>query len=49
MFKVYRSGDLDKDGIGLSKYDYNELISNCHIIFHCAALIDFNARFDKAI
>lgn len=37
------------DGLGLSKYDYEEIVERCHIIINCAASIDFNARLDQAI
>ena len=43
------SGDLTKEGLGLSIEDREMITNDCQIIFNIAASIDFNARLDQAI
>ncbi|EGC36799.1 hypothetical protein DICPUDRAFT_54421 [Dictyostelium purpureum] len=43
------SGDLSKEGLGLSPEDTQTIIDNVNVIIHCAASIDFRERLDKAI
>lgn len=43
------SGDLVKDGLGLSKEDRDMITSDCQVIFNIAASVDFNSRLDQAI
>ncbi len=40
---------MTSQNIGMSKRSIEFLENNCHIILHCAAVVDFNERLDKAI
>jgi FlaA1/EpsC-like NDP-sugar epimerase len=42
-------GELTQINCGISADVLTELYSNVHIILHCAAVVDFNERLDRAI
>lgn len=43
------SGDMMKEGIGMSVEDRELITSQTQVVINCAASIDFNARLDIAI
>ena len=42
-------GEMTQSGIGLSKEDLETLTRDVDVIVHCAAIVDFNERLDRAI
>lgn len=42
-------GELTQQHVGLSDHDLQLILSNVTIILHCAAVVDFNERLDRAI
>ena len=42
-------GEMTQNGIGLGKEDSETLTRDVDVIIHCAAIVDFNERLDKAI
>lgn len=42
-------GELTVDNVGISDADMSKLISDLDIVIHCAAVVDFNERLDRAI
>ncbi|EAS00429.1 male sterility protein (macronuclear) [Tetrahymena thermophila SB210] len=42
-------GDLLKEGLGLSKQDYQTITQEANIVINCAASVDFNAKLEEAI
>lgn len=43
------AGELTAEKVGLSDHDYEMLADEVNIIVHCAAVVDFNERLDRAI
>jgi 1-acyl-sn-glycerol-3-phosphate acyltransferase len=43
------AGELTAEKVGLSDEDYQRLADEVNIIIHCAAVVDFNERLDRAI
>ena len=43
------AGELTQSNVGLSASDMETLVNQCDIFIHCAAIVDFNERLDRAI
>lgn len=43
------SGELTQNNVGISREDMQVLCENSHMIFHSAAVVDFNERIDRAV
>ena len=42
-------GEMTQHGVGLRPDDYELLLRSVDVIIHCAAIVDFNERLDRAI
>jgi len=43
------TGELTQQRLGIEPAMYQELQDKAHIIIHCAAVVDFNERLDRAV